>query len=369
MSGARYNNTGKKKTAAFWGISFRLMAIIAASAMILSYIAIYIDPSVFAFPLFFGLYFIPILAINFILLIIALICRSRSAWIPLIVLLPSLLFTELFFKFGGNHTPQNEGIRMKIESYNVGMFSSGKGISRDSCREAIVKSIQNGNPDVACFQEVYVVSRQQIDTLFKNYKYRYYHLFPLRNGALFGNLIISKFPIVSSGKLSFPRSTNLSIYADIDHYGRILRIYDNHLESYNISFTSLIKRLAGRHTGYGEEITNDLKEVHEKVRGTFIRRSDQVNRILENTKSSHYPAIICGDFNDTPMSYAYHKLSRGRKDSFKESGKGFGSTFVHLWPLLRIDYILFPDEFGSISHTTEKLPFSDHYPISAELII
>lgn len=338
--------------------------------MILSYVSVYVNPSVFALPLFFGLYFIPILAVNVCLLAAALIRRSRSAWIPLIVLLPSLLFTELFVKLDGGGEPDREGIRLKVESYNVGMFSSSSGgMSRNACREAVGRSLAASDPDVVCLQEFYANSRQQADTVFGRYAYRYYHLFPLRSGAMFGNLILSKFPIVSSGCLSFSRSTNLSIYADIEHYGRILRFYNNHLESYNISFTRLVKRLFGRHDRPAEEIRHDLKQVHEKVRGTFIRRSDQVNRILENVRDSHYPAVICGDFNDTPMSYAYHKLSRGRKDTFKESGKGFGSTFVHLWPLLRIDYILYPAEFASTGHTTERLELSDHYPVNAELII
>ena len=90
------------------------------------------------------------------------------------------------------------------------------------------------------------------------------------------------------------------------------------------------------------------------------------NTILENIGHSRHPVIICGDFNDTPLSYAYHRLSKGRKDSFKEAGKGFAATFAPLWPLLRIDYILFPKEFSGISHHTPRINLSDHYPVIAE---
>lgn len=369
MSGQQHSGN-KRKTHFVFRATFRLLLIFAGIAMALSYISVYINPDTFALPLFFGLYFIPILIINLLLLLVALIRRSKSAWIPVAVLLPALMFTDLFFKIGSESSTDIEGIKLKIESYNVGTFSASKGKeSRDECRAKVVRHIRQVNPDIVCFQEFYVNTPAQADSLFPGYPYKYHHLFKVRNGKYFGNLIISRFPIVSTGKISFPRSTNLSIYADIDHFGRIIRIYNNHLESYNISFTSLVQKLSKATKISGDEIKNDIKTVHEKMRGTFIKRSQQVNRILENIAGSSHPAIICGDFNDTPMSFTYHMLAKERKDSFKESGKGFGATFIPLWPLLRIDYILYPKEFGSISHQTHKIKLSDHYPISSEIII
>ena len=90
---------------------------------------------------------------------------------------------------------------------------------------------------------------------------------------------------------------------------------------------------------------------------------------MENINQSIHPTIICGDFNDTPMSYTYFSLAKKHKDSFREAGNGLSSTFIPLWPLLRIDYILFPQEFECVDHKTYKLNLSDHYPISAEIII
>ena len=69
------------------------------------------------------------------------------------------------------------------------------------------------------------------------------------------------------------------------------------------------------------------------------------------------------------MSYVYHTLAKGRKDSFKDCGKGFGSTFAPLWPLLRIDYIIYPEEYCGMSHKVLKENISDHYPVVAEIII
>ena len=369
MTKRRKKKDGRRRYL-FFGITFRIILIIAAISMALSYAAIYINPSKFGLPLFFGLFFIPLLGLNISLFLIALIKGSKSIWIPLVVILPALLYTELFFKIGNDESPNKEGIKLSIESYNVGTFNSSKEkLTRNECRDKVKSHIKEDIPDIICFQEFFADTYLQADTTLSIYKYRYYHLFKTKSGKLFGNLTLSKFPIVNKGTISFKKSTNLSIYTDINHYDRVIRIYNNHLESYNVSFTGLVKKLSRNSGIKSDELKNDIKVVHEKMLGTFIRRSDQVNKILDNIKSSSFPAIICGDFNDTPVSYTYHKLSQNRKDSFKESGKGFGGTFTHLWPVLRIDYILYPKEFSSTTHKTQKIKLSDHYPIKAELII
>ena len=98
-------------------------------------------------------------------------------------------------------------------------------------------------------------------------------------------------------------------------------------------------------------------------------RPKQVNQVFDHIESSPMEAFICGDFNDNPMSYTYHRLTRGRKDSFIEAGKGFGATFSFLWPMLRIDYVLFPDRCEGAGYSVQRLPYSDHYPIIAEIAI
>lgn len=389
--GRKRNSGGRKRSPLLFGITFRAILFVAAAAMFLSYISVYINPSKFALPLFFGLYFIPILAINLLLLLVALLRRSASAWITVVALLPALLYTELFFKIGHTEEAEKEGIELKIESYNVGMFSSARGgMTREECRKEIGKHIANELPDILCLQEFFAESYTQADTIYSQYPYRHYHLFKALNGKLFGNMILSRFPIVESGRLSFKGSTNLSIFADIEHYGRTLRIYNNHLESYNVSFTALAQKAArafkGKPNEEGgttpefydsnilsettrEELTRDIVQTHEKMKGTFIKRSQQVGSIIEHINETPHQAIICGDFNDTPMSYTYHTLARQRKDTFKEAGKGFGASFIPIWPLLRIDYLIVPKETECHNHIVHKTHLSDHYPISAEVIL
>lgn len=393
--GRKRESGGRRRSPLLFGITFRAILVVAAAAMFLSYLAVYVNPAKFALPLFFGLYFIPILAINLLLLLIALLRRSTSAWIAVAALLPALLYTDLFVKIGNREEPQKEGIEIKIASWNVGMFSSSSGgsgkaagtpvrLTREECRREIGEFIAVEDPHILCLQEFFADDYTQADTLYGQYPYRHYHLFKARNGKLFGNMILSKFPIADKGVLSFRGSTNLSIFADVEHYGRTLRIYNNHLESYDVSFTALahkfydklneMKKGEGnvspvKEESLGGEITRDIVETHGKMKNTFIKRSEQVGRILDDINRTPHETIICGDFNDTPMSYTYHTLAKNRKDTFREAGSGFGATFIPVWPLLRIDYLLVPQDAECISHTVHKESHSDHYPVTCSVIL
>ena len=112
-----------------------------------------------------------------------------------------------------------------------------------------------------------------------------------------------------------------------------------------------------------------VKDLVWKMADNNRKRALQANYIRRQIEQSPYPVIVCGDFNDNPMSYTYFRLSRDRSDSFVEAGSGFGATYSFLWPMLRIDYILYPERFRAVMHKTLKVRYSDHYPIVADIII
>ena len=109
--------------------------------------------------------------------------------------------------------------------------------------------------------------------------------------------------------------------------------------------------------------TKVLKETGDKLEASIMRRPEQVDKVLNDIVSSANESIVCGDFNDTPMSYTYNKLMKGRKDSFVEAGRGFGATYDFLWPALRIDYALFPESCEIYWNDIQRVDYSDHYPV------
>ena len=345
------------------GIIFRIIAIVAAASLCISYISVYISPVVTTIPLFFGLYFIPLVILNVLLLIISLIFRSNAGWITFIFLLPALLFTDMFVRWEDGNQGE-AGNSLKICTYNVGVFSLSRKDNREETINNIRRFIADNSPDIVCFQEYHTRESENLFRNFSQYPYTHHHLFRKGSSSYIGNVILSKFPIVDAGKLLFDDSGNLCIYADIDYLGNIIRVYNVHLESNAISFTTLIKSIRE-----GGDLSEQIYSVHDKVALTFKKRALQVDEVVRHFESSPHKAIICGDFNDTPMSYTYHSLVRNKKDSFKESGKGFSATYSIFWPLLRIDYILYPESFWSMSHSTPRVDYSDHYPVISEIII
>ena len=119
----------RKRRSPFLSLSFRLVATVCCILLLLSYVSVLIDPGIFPLAGFFGLYFIPMLAVNVLLLVLALLRWSSSAWIPVIALLPSLFFVGFFFRAGDrNALPESVVARtdgLKVLTWNVGGFRSG----------------------------------------------------------------------------------------------------------------------------------------------------------------------------------------------------------------------------------------------------
>ena len=352
----------------FLSTSYRIFATAMCVLLLLSYVSVLIDPAILPFAGFFGLYYIPVLAINVLLLVISLLRWSSSAWIPVIGILPSLLFLGYFFRSGDKDAVPEQVVAntpgLTILTYNVGGFRSGTGTS-EANKAGVRSLIGEKSPDVVLMQEFRTADTSAISGMFPGYPYVYGQFYRLRNGEYVGNVTLSRLPVSDVGRMDFTLSTNMVLYTDIDVGNRKVRMYNVHLESNNISLTALIKKIGGGYDSFSQE----LVEVHEKVRKSSTKRGGQVRALLGNISESGLPSIICGDVNDTPMSYCFRSLKDGRKDTFREAGKGFGATYRVLWPLLRIDYIFVPDDVLVLGHRTPRPEFSDHYPVFAKVRI
>ena len=83
--------------------------------------------------------------------------------------------------------------------------------------------------------------------------------------------------------------------------------------------------------------------------------------------ASPYPAIVLGDFNDTPVSYTYKKMRGDLEDTFINAGSGFAYTYNRLFSMLRIDYIFHSPRYDTETYHSEDLPWSDHNPVFVRL--
>ena len=352
----------------FFGLTSRVLMLIVAGLLILSYASIVVNPAKVWFISLIGIFFIPLSILNLFLLLWALKRRSKSFMIPLLALVPAFFFAGRYVRFDSDEDRiarmSHTGNTLKMVSYNVGRFAldAGEFSSRSDCADSVFAFILEQDPDIICLQEFHMADADNIRSLLKKRLGDYhaeYYMFPTSRGA-FGNVTLSRLPVKDKGVLKFDGSTNLAIYTDYDYKGRKFRVYNCHFESYNISMSGLLKEMISKDSKVFSETGNKMKL-------SITRRPKQVDRVFSDIENCPVDAFVCGDFNDNPMSYTYYRMTRGRKDAFVEAGDGFGATYASLWPVLRIDYILFPEKFKAVSHDIPRVPYSDHYPVITEI--
>ena len=352
----------------FFGLSSRVLMLIVAGLLVLSYLTIAVNPAKAWVVTLLGLLFIPLSFVNFLLILWALKRRSKAVAIPLMAFLPALLFLGRYFQFGGNDDISHDGLPMKVVSYNVGAFSQyEKDASvegRQQCADSVFAFLLAQNADVICLQEFHVEDinkvKQYLRKHFKGYKAEYF--INHQNGHGSGNVTLSRFPVKDKGVITFEESANLALYTDYEVESRLFRVYNCHFQSYGISFNGMVRAIS-------ENDEEAVAATGRKVKKSILLRPKQVNQVFDHIESCPMDSFVCGDFNDNPMSYTYQRMIRDRKDSFREAGRGFGATFSLLWPMLRIDYVLFPDHCEGLSYQVPRLPFSDHYPVVTEISI
>ncbi len=110
-----------------------------------------------------------------------------------------------------------------------------------------------------------------------------------------------------------------------------------------------------------------VKHIGSKLKYAFISRALQADEIKDNLANCPNKLIICGDFNDSPTSYAYRTIRGDLKDAFKVSGFGMSRTYIGKMPSFRIDYILHDPGLKSYNYRTHTLNFSDHKMISCAI--
>lgn len=335
-------------------LSFGAVSLVAAGLLVLAYLSVVVNPVHGWFFTLFGLLYPVVLPLTLVLWVWALFRKSSMRLLLTLVLLPSLLFAGRFIRFT-SPKPSQEAT-LKVVSYNVGLFAHGpEGISRLALADSVSRYLRGLDADVICLQEFFLPSGHPLDAWimrhFPGYKAEYY----VRTGrsGKSGSLTLSRRRIVDRGKLTFEHSTNQALWTDVVLTSDTLRFYNCHFESYNISLSKLVKQRGA------------VEETEQKMRRSIGERPKQVTAVLENIDRAPGQALVAGDFNDTPLSYTYFRLLRGRRDAFVRAGHGFGATYTSLWPLLRIDYQLYPKALEAVSHSIERVPYSDHYPVIA----
>jgi hypothetical protein len=316
-----------------------------------------VDPAKFWPAAFLGLFWPFVILGNFI---IALLWFYRKKWYGLLSLLCIFVVwssVERIFNFNGVQDVESGKSTIEAVSYNVRAF---KGLSKSSNELPVaIKEYfaeQEIDADIYCFQEGGKRDWKSIaDAL--GMKKRWI-------SSLGNTVILSRYDVVGKGELDFGKTTNSCVYLDLKISGNIYRVYNVHFQSNKISTDAEVVVNEKR---YSDKTL--IRRIMSRYKQAVIIRSEQVKKLREHIDDCSYPVIICGDFNDQPMSYVYkHLMNSDRvQDGFTERGSGLGTSYNGVIPALRIDYILADKGLEQLEYKRIKPTFSDHFAIFSKL--
>ena len=363
--------TNKKRLGIFNGLMliFNLVFILALS---LSYLSVHVSPEKSWILPFFGLLYPYLVIINLFMVIYWMI---RKRWL--------FLLSAILLAAGWNHLERTVQIRtkanlpanqdhFKVISYNVKNLSNDNvDLVEPEIRNKILGYFDDEDPDILCLQEFLIVHPDPeafIDSLSLRLDMPYHaysQYFEKPGKRLDAIFIFSKFPILNISPVKKDDKHNYALYTDLLIGKDTVRLFNIHLESIRLKHEdyNFISELDLQFEE-NENIKEGSMRIFRKLKTAFALRADQVDNLSAGIKNSPFPVILCGDFNDTPNSYAYQQLTNGLNDAFMESGRGFGITYIGKLPSYRIDYILYSDYFTSWECHRKLIKYSDHYPLS-----
>jgi endonuclease/exonuclease/phosphatase family metal-dependent hydrolase len=353
--------------------------IVFALLLIGSYLSTHINPGKHYLWAFLGLGFPILLTINIAFLFYWLVRRKIQLIFSLVAIILGAHHISHVYQISFKTKPVDVENSIHVMSYNVRLFDLYNWTNNKETRNQIFEQLNRVQPDIICFQEFYQsdsVDFKTRDTLVKflnanNYFEGYSQ--KARLDSHFGVATFSKYPIIHGyvGKFERERSNNY-VVTDLLINGDTVRVINAHAGSIGFQEGDY-QYIGGKGTTNYYPWEEKPKEVFQqkildRLHLGFKRRGAQVDKLVEEVKTSPYPVILCGDFNDTPVSYTYGSFDKLLIDSFTEKGNGLGGTYIGYIPGLRIDYIFHSTHFKAIDYTTHPEKLSDHKAISTRLV-
>ncbi len=338
-------------------------------ALILSYLSRFISPVDFVWLAFLGLGYPFILFVNIVFVIYWLIRRKLFFLISLIaILLGGKNLSNTFTFTVSDYKPKSNAKQIKVLSYNVRLFNLYQWSDDKKAKKKIFAFLKYQQPDIMCFQEFYSkgndsLSNAMVISRMPNAKYHHIEYGGNNEKKFnFGIATYSSYPIVNKGVLHSKNNRVVSIFSDIKINNDTIRIYNNHLASVHLGYEDYNLIDSFQEKDEHEQMYGVIG-IFRKLEKAYTKRAIEAEIIAENINNSPYKVIVCGDFNDPPVSYSYRKIRGKLTDAFLESGNGFENTYVSKLFPFRIDYILHSKSLKSYKFQTSGIDYSDHFPI------
>lgn len=304
-----------------------------------------------------GLVFPAFLLANLAFLVFFLIFKWRYAAVSVLGFLVCYPSVRVYCPLNvGTDLPDGS---LKVLSYNVCSFDSVKNPTGGI--DNILSYICETNADIVCLQEARIDDR--IKSLAKD---TYAYMDSVCNDTKSNTLVLlSKYPIVSKERIKYESKGNLSAAFKVKIYSDTVTVINNHFETSGLSpedrtgFLNMMK---------GNTKTNEMKKesrtLLSKLGKSAQKRAPQAETVAEYAKKCRQCVILCGDFNDNPISYTRHTLANVLTDCYVATANGPGFSYHHNAMRVRIDNIMCSTDYEPYGCKVDgNVEYSDHYPI------
>ncbi|MBC8626696.1 endonuclease/exonuclease/phosphatase family protein [Alloprevotella sp. Lung230] len=352
----------------------RAISSVAAGASVLSVLglwlcvlSVWVSPADFKLAGLMGLSFPVMLAGTVGLFLFSLLFAPRRAWITAV---------GLIFAWGSisDYLPYHPFQRADAQSDDqlntfslINYNTAGMGGSYDA-QKGIFAYLQAQHADIVCLQEVPQSPQMmaELKTFSDSSALRHLHATSNPQAAL---VLLSRYPIVRHERITEIGGNGAWGYWLKRNGGDTLLVVNCHLRSNALtrdereSYAGWVKNAEAQNESEAYRTAHHL--------GAKIAHASQERALMVDTlctfldRHQTMPTVVCGDFNDTPISYTCHRLSQaGLKSAFSTVGKGLGRTFNRDAFVVRIDHAFASPQLVPLTcRVDNSVFFSDHYPL------
>ena len=310
-----------------------------------------------------GMTFPFFLLANMAFLFFWLLFKWTRVWVPVVGFLLAYVPISIFMPL---HTSQEvpEGA-IKVVSYNV--CSYGGNYKYENGFEKVLEYLNEQQADIVCIQEDADTWRRYV---FKEYSktFPYNDTLVLANNALTLNAlgVHTRYPILKRERIVYSSLSNGSAAWWLKVDNDTLIVINNHFESCHLSQQD---RTQYRHIIKGEiphdSIRTESQMLLVKLAEANAKRAGQIRQVRKYVEDHPgYPILLCGDFNDNPISYSRHAMSKILNDCFVATGRGIGLSYNQKAFSFRIDHIFCSEDIQPFNcQVDSEMDASDHYPV------
>lgn len=303
------------------------------------------------------------LLINLVFLFFWLVFKWRMVWISVLGLVLAYVPISIYMPLNSSQDIP-EGA-LKIISYNVCAY--GGNFKYDDGFEKVRDYLVEEKPDIVCIQEDIDTWRRYV---FLHYEktFAYNDTMVIANNPQSYNAlgIHSKYPIIHRERIAYQSKANGSVAWWLKVGDDTLIVVNNHFESCHLNkddraqYLQMIKGKMPR-----DSVREESKLLLVKLAEANAKRSGQIRTVRQYALDhGQYPMIVCGDFNDSPISYSRHAMAEVLTDCYATTGKGIGLSYNQKAFSFRIDHFFCNDRLQPYRCEIDgKMDASDHNPL------